>query len=492
MTGAVLPLFVAVPLAAAGVTAFARPGRRWPWTLLLGVLAVHVAASTALLFATADGQVLVDGVGGWIPGVAIPFAADMLSALMLLFTGGLSLVCCWYAIASGTARIRLFTPLVLAMTAGVNGALLTADAFNLFVFIEVMLMPSYGLLVLARKGRGTTRSVHGSRLYVTFNLFVSTLFLVGVGLLYATAGTVNLGLLAGAAKESGLVAVAGAVALSALAMKAAMVPAFGWLTRGYPAGSPAITALFSGLHTKVAAYAIYRLYAVIFDGDQRWLLIILVICTVTVAFGALASVGERSMRSMLSFSMVSHLGYILVGVGLFTMAGLAAGLYYLLHHMVVKAAQFLSAGAVEDTYGTDRLDQLRGIGRREPLVAASFAIAALSLAGLPPFSGFVAKLALVIAVVDEGYLLLAGILIIASLVTLQAMLRLWNAVFASPVPDGEESASRRVPWALALPGALLAVVTIVLGLGAELLFPLTEVAAAGLVDTSNYVREVLR
>ena len=491
MTGALLPLFVAVPLAAAGVTAFARPGRRWPLTVLLTALGVHVAASLLLLGATRGGEVHADGVGGWIPGVAIPFAADALSALMLTFTGALSLVCCWYAIASGVGRVRLFSPLALAMIAGVNGALLTADAFNLFVFIEVMLMPSYGLLILARRGRGTERSVRGSRLYVTFNLFVSTLFLIGVGLVYATAGTVNLGLLAGAAKDDGRVAAAAAVALAALAMKAALVPTYGWLTRAYPSTSPAITALFSGLHTKVAVYAIYRLYAVIFDGDERWLLIGLVVCGITVVVGAMASVGEQSMRSMLSFSMVSHLGYILIGVALFTPAGLAAGIFYLLHHMVVKAAQFLSAGAIEDTYGTDRIDRLRGIGRREPLVAATFAVAGLSLAGLPPFSGFVAKLVLVIASIDAGQMLLAAVVIVASLITLLAMLRVWNAVFMSPVPEGESSA-RRIPWSLAAPGAVLAVVTIVLGLGAQLLIPLTEVAAAGLLDTTAYAEEVLR
>ncbi|WP_293787589.1 proton-conducting transporter membrane subunit [uncultured Aeromicrobium sp.] len=129
--------------------------------------------------------------------------------------------------------------------------------------------------------------------------------------------------------------------------------------------------------------------------------------------------------------------------------------------------------------------------RLEPLVAATFAVAGLSLAGLPPFSGFVAKLVLVIASIDAGQMLLAAVVIVASLITLLAMLRVWNAVFMSPVPEGESSA-RRIPWSLAAPGAVLAVVTIVLGLGAQLLIPLTEVAAAGLLDTTAYAEEVLR
>jgi len=491
MTGSMLPLFVAAPLAAAGVTAFARSGRRWPLAVLVVMLGLQLVGTGLLIAEVIDGRVLADSVGGWLPGVAIAFAADVLTALLLGFTGFLTLVCCWYAMAATLGRQRLFAPLVLAMTAGVNGALLTADIFNMFVFIEVMLMPAYGLLVLARRGEGTLRSVSGTRMYVTFNLLVSTLFLVGVVLVYATAGTVNLGLLAGAAQDSGLVAAAAGLALGALAMKAALFPAYGWLVRGYPATSPAVTALFSGLHTKVAMYAIYRIYAVVFDGDDRWLLVALVLVGVTIMVGALATAGEQSIRTMLSYSMVSHLGFIGVGVALFTPAGLAAGLFYLLHHMVVKAAQFLSAAAVEDAYGSDRLEDLRGIGRREPLVAASFGIAALSLAGFPPFSGFVAKVSLVIASVDAGEYLLTAVMIVASLVTMQAMLRIWNQVFASPIGDGE-SADRRIGWNLAAPGALLAAVTVVLGFGAQPLLALTDVAAAGLLDTSTYVAEVLR
>ncbi len=491
MTPELLPLFVGVPLLAAGVTAFAGDRRRWPLVVLFAVLAAQLVAASSLVAATRDGEVLAHGVGAWVPGIAIPFAGDMLAALMLLFTGFLTLMCSWYAVASGVGRVRLFAPLVLALTAGVDGALLTADVFNLFVFIEVMLLPSYGLLVLASRGRGTLRSVTGSRLYVTFNLFVSTLFLAGVGLIYGTAGTVNLGELAGVAAEDGRVAAGAGVALAALMMKAATIPTHGWLARAYPSTSPAVTALFSGLHTKVAIYAIYRLYAVLFEGDQRWLAIGLTIFALTMAVGVLGAVGERTTRSILAFHMVSQIGYILVGVGLFTAAGLAAGLFYLLHHMVVKASLFLSTGAVEDAYGTNRLDELHGIGRREPVIAAAFAVAALSLAGLPPFSGFVAKLTLIIASIDAGQIAVAVVAILVSLVTLQSMLKIWNNVFVSPSPEGGDR-DRRIGWWLAAPALMTATVTVVLGLGAQGLLGLTEVAAAGLLDTSTYVAEVLR
>ncbi|EFQ81943.1 putative monovalent cation/H+ antiporter subunit D [Aeromicrobium marinum DSM 15272] len=497
MNDALMPLLVAVPLAGAGLSAFGRPGSRWPLALLGVVLLANLVGGAVLLTATADGTVLAHSVGAWPAGIAIPFVGDALSALMITVTALLTGVCAWFAVAAGTGRLPLFAPLVMALTAGVNGALLTADLFNLFVFVEVMLLPSYGLLILSRRREGTAEAVTGSRLYVTFNLFVSTVLLAGIALVYGTAGTVNLAELAGAAAESSLVAAATAVCLFAFAMKAAVAPSHGWLARTYPSTSPAVTALFSGLHTKVAIYAIYRIYAVVFDGDDRYLWIGIVMFSATMLVGVLGAVGEDTMRSILSFNMISGIGYVLVGVALFTPAGLAAGLFYLVHHMIAKASLLLSAGAVETHHGTGRLDDLRGLVRRQPLLAAAFGMAALSLAGLPPFSGFVAKLSLVLAAVDADRFVVVAIVIGASLLSLLSLLRIWNAVFAGPRPDEAAEASHpasRTPvrTSLVVPSVVLAVVTLGLGLGAEVLLDLTSTAAAGLLDTTPYVTAVVR
>ncbi|WP_103500255.1 monovalent cation/H+ antiporter subunit D family protein [Streptomyces sp. SM14] len=514
MSPTLLPLLVGLPLAAAGTTAMARQGARWVPGVLVTFLSVNVLAALWLVLSTHTGDVLAHGVGLWPGGIAIPFVADTLSALMLLVTSVLSLVCVAFALTSELGTVRLFAPLVLVLTAGVNGALLTADLFNLFVFIEVMLLPSYGLLILARRGEGTLGSVTGSRLYVTFNLFVSTVFLAGVAFVYGSAGTVNLAELAGAAAQSPAVSAATALCLFALGMKAATVPTHGWLARTYPSTSPAVTALFSGLHTKVAIYAIYRVYAMVFEGDQRYLWIGVVVFSATMVVGVLGAVGEDTMRSILAFHMVSQIGYILLGVALFTPAGLAAGIFYLLHHMIVKASLFLSAGAIEVRAGTGRLDRLTGFARREPLLAAAFLMAALSLAGLPPFSGFVAKLTLILAALDAGQVAAAVCAIAVSLVTLLSMLKIWNAVFVSPDPEpgpeGREPSSggpaareeaggtvtvaaepTRVGVKAALPALALAVITLGLGLGAETLLSVVTVAAEGLIDTAPYVEAVL-
>lgn len=534
---ALLPLFVGAPLLVGGVLLVVPARHRLRHVLGTASLVAMLGGAGALVAITADGTVLAHQVALWPGGIAIPFAADTFSSLLLLVTAVLSIVAFVHMIASGEARSPSIASFVLVLAGGVAGALLTADLFNLFVFIEVMLLPSYGLLViLSRRG-----DLGGSRLYVTVNLLASTLFLAGVALIYAVQGTVNLGELAGAGDDPAT-AIATLVCLSAIAVKAAVFPAHGWLSRTYAAASPAVAALFSGLHTKIAVYVIFRICAVIFEGDALWMTPILVIATVTLIIGALAALGERDMRPLLVFQMVSGIGFILVGVAVFTPAGLAAGIVYMVHHMIVMASLLLVAGAIEQTYGSGRLDRVSGLRTREPLLTAAFVVGALSLAGLPPFSGFVAKYALVQATAGAGQVLVAGVLVIVSLVVLMAMMRIWAEMFngkrhadvellaaearvrsrhgllddvtldtdevaaeaalaverhdpprgaETTDDDPHEHRGTRVPLRLIVPALALAGVSVALGLGGEGLLQLAEQAAAGLVDTSDYVRAVI-
>ena len=441
MSAALLPLFVAVPLMMAALLVIVGNRRAVHAVGLLGTMIVAVGAAVALVLEFRSGGAIAHGISSWPFGIAIPFVADMFTALMLVVTGLLTIVCSWFAIASGRAANVYFAPLVLVLTAGVNGALLTADLFNLFVFIEVMLLPSYGLFVLAARHKGTLQQVAGARLYVTLNLLTSTVFLIGVGFIYGTAGTVNMAELAGLASTDPTVAISGAVCLFALGIKASVVPVHGWLAAAYPATSPAITALFSGLHTKVAIYGIYRMYAVLFDGDTRWLWIGVTLFCLTMVIGVLGAVGEKTTRSILAFHMISQIGYILLGVALFTLAGLTAGIFYLLHHMIVKASLFLSTGAVEVRYGTGEIGKLSKMAKREPVIAVAFFIAALSLAGLPPFSGFVAKFTLILASVEAGQIAAIVVMLLVSLITLLSMLKIWNGVFWGDSKSSEQNSN---------------------------------------------------
>ena len=524
--GAMLALFVAVPLLAAGLLVIFRKVFWLQTVVLFTVLGASLAGAIVLIAELAGGEVIAHGVGDFAFGVAIPFAADMFTALMLTTTAILALLSAWFAAASGYLREPFFAPMVLVLMTGVYGALLTADAFNFFVFIEVMLLPSYGLYATTIHRRGGDLMLGGMRLYIAANLLASTTLLAGVGLVYATAGTVNLGQLAGAASEDPMVAIAMSIVLLAMLTKAAVVPVHSWLARTYSYTSPAMTALISGLHTKVAVYAIYRFYAVVFDGDTRFLWVLVTLFTATMLIGVLGAVGEKTTRSILVFHMISQLGYILMGVALFTELGLTAGIFYLVHHMLVKASLFLSTGAVEVKYGTGELDKVTDIARREPLIAVSFFAAALSLAGIPPFSGFVAKFSLMLGTFEAGRYIALAVMVIVSLITLLSMLKIWNGMFwgdpktpapdpaAGQDPDGEgatlgggvalvtrteetrtEEATSTVPrrrislW-LAAPAAILALLTLAIGLGGEVLLGWAETAAHGLMDTTGYVEAV--
>ena len=537
MIEAFLPLFVGAPLLVGGVLFVLPRHHLLRQTLGMGSLVAMLGGAIALVVITADGTVLAHQIGLWPGGISIPFVADSFSSLILVVTAIVAAVSFQYMIASGEARSPSIASFVLILAGGVAGALLTGDLFNLFVFIEVMLLPSYGLLViLSRRG-----DMAGSRLYVTVNLLASTLFLAGVGLIYAVQGTVNLAELAGTGDDPAT-AIATAVCLSAIAVKAAVFPAHGWLARAYGAASPAVAALFSGLHTKVAIYIVYRISSVIFEGDAAWMTAIMIVASLTLIVGALAALGEPEIRPLLVFQMISGIGFILIGVGLFTPMGLTAGIAYMVHHMIVMGSLLLIASAIEQTYGSGRLDRVAGLRTREPLLTAAFVVAALSLAGLPPFSGFVAKYALVLASAEAGVVLIAGLLVVVSLVALISMMRIWAEMFngkrhadvellaaearirtrlevfddqvidankvaveaehavhqhdpprgvAATDDDPHDHRGTRIPLRLIVPALVLAVISVGLGIGGELLLQLSEQASSALLDTSNYVRAVI-
>lgn len=532
-----LPLFVGAPLLVGGLLFVVPRHHALQSVLGMGSLVAVLAGAVTLLAATSDGTVLAHQVSLWPEGIAIPFVADAFSALMVTAVALVAVVSFQYMMASGESRSPFIPALVLILIGGVSGALLTADLFNLFVFIEVMLLPSYGLLIfLSRRG-----DMAASRLYVVVNLLASTLFLAGVGLIYAVQGTVNMAALAGAGEDPAT-AIAVAVCLAAIAVKAAVFPVHGWLTRAYAAASPAVAALFSGLHTKVALYVVYRISAVVFEGESTWMAAVLVVAALTAVVGALAALGEKDMRQLLLFQMVSGSGFVLVGVALFTPLALGAGIVYMVHSVVVMGSLLLVASAIEHTYGSGRLDRVAGLRTREHLVTAVFVIGALSLVGLPPFSGFVAKYALVLASADTGVAVVGGLLVVVSLFVLMAVMKVWAEMFngkrhgdvetlaaesrirtrkglfeeeyvdddeieqeaahaiehleppratATADTDPHDHRGTRVRFPLILPGLILAGVSVAFGVGGEVLVQIAEQASAGLVDTSDYVKAVM-
>ncbi len=496
MNGAVLPLLIALPLGMAALGVF-LPGRVMRLAMVLTPL-LTAAGGVALLIEHASTPVIATQVGAFVPGIAIPLVSDTLAALMITVTGLTSAICLAFAVLSDEARLRFFPTLALMLIAGVNGALLTGDLFNLFVFIEVMLLPSYALIAMT----GTWRRLGIGRLFVVINLLTSTILLIGVGLVYGVAGSVNIGVLAGVDSDDPRFVLAVSMVLLALCVKAGVVPLHGWLPRAYPATSGSVMALFSALHTKVAIYAIFRIHQVVLDGAPAWTNLAFALVLITMVVGAYGSLGERMIRRLLSWQMVAGVGYILLGLVIGSRLGLASGLFYMAHHILVMGALLLASAAIEHTYRSHQFVRLSGLMRREPLLATVMALAMLSLVGFPPSSGFFAKVGIVRAAADLDYTeraVVLAVVVVASLGTLLAMLRLWRGVFWGPpledLPSGDQvpvllTPQTRVPLRMVLPSAILLGASLAVFLVPGPVWDLTLRAADGLLNTDAYAAEV--
>jgi multicomponent Na+:H+ antiporter subunit D len=514
-----LPAVFVLPLIAAVITFIIGAG--WV-SRVIGLLVPIVVFIFAvfLIVATAEGEVLVSQIAGWPGGIAIAFVGDLFSALMLATSAVLVFTCLVFAYFAGLGIDRWFVPAVSIMTAGVYGAFVTGDLFNLFVMVEVALLPSYVLMSRS----GVLTALRSARLYLIINLTASTLFLAGLGLVYGVTGTVNLAALAGLGVFP-VVGVAVGVIMIAMMLKAALVPAHSWLPATYPYTSPAVTALFSGLLTKIGAYAIVRIIAVVYEPDQLLTVIVITVCLVSMIVGVLGALGERTIRGTFTFQMVSGMGYILVGVVLAGAIGMAAVVFYLIHHMIVMTSLFLTGGTVEHEEGTGFIRRLGGLAKAHPVASLAFLMGALSLVGLPPFSGFWAKFGVLTAAVDAKAVIVVVVILVVSAGTLVAMLKLGSGVFWG-LPKGEQAdestpsdvtmdpeglaaragatgtavdvaAAVDAPpvtvWRplLVVPGLALALVSLGIGLFPEWLLELTNTAGESLNDPATYISAVL-
>ena len=490
MSGVMLPLFMASGLAGAAL-AVVSPWRVLRDALALAIPALGTVAGIWLFATTTQHGTIAHSVGLFTGGVAIPFAADALSAVMIVAASIVAFASNWFALVVGETRAHFYPALTLMLLGGVYGALLTADLFNLFVFIEVMLLPSYGLITMT----GSWSRLAGGRMFVLVNLLTSTVLLIGVSIVYGVIGTVNLAALAGAAKGNGPLTVAMGLVVLALSVKSGLFPVHTWLPRTYPGTSAAVMGLFSGLHTKVAVYALYRIYVVVFDLDQRWAWTIIIFCVVSMLVGSFAGLAEHAMRRIIAYQMVTGMPYIVVMLAFSAddpTRAVAAGIVYMVHHMITVGSLVLTAGAIEETYGTDLLSRLDGLARRDPLVAAVFAMGAFSIVGFPPFSGLWGKVLVVTEIARAGdwhAWLVIAVIIVASFGALLSMIRLWREVFWGgnvQLPDG-----LYVPLTKLAPGAALIVVSVGMFIAGGALIDAAMTAASGLLDVSGYQHAIL-
>jgi multicomponent Na+:H+ antiporter subunit D len=487
-----LPILVPLTTAALGFATWRRV-RVQAWLSAIGAVAL-LASTSALLLALRARGVIVLQVGSWPAPYGITLVADGLGGLMALLAGivGLAVVVYSFDEISVPQRALGYHPLVHVLLAGVCGAFLAGDLFNLYVWFEVLLIASFVLLALG----GRREQLKGGLHYVTLNLVSSALFLAGAGIVYGMAGTLNLAdlslKLAGTG-HPGLVTTAALLFLVAFGIKAAVFPLFFWLPASYHTPPAAVSALFAGLLTKVGVYALLRVFTLLFRQDLEFThAAIVLVAAATMVSGVLGAASQAHVRRILAFHIVSQIGYMLLGLGLFVPLAVAGSVFYVAHHIIVKTNLFLLGGVVARVGGTEELGRLGGLWVRRPLIAALFLIPALSLAGVPPLSGFHAKLLLVRAGLEEGRWIVVAVALGVSLLTLYSMSKIWNEAFAKPQPAAlpVSSSSRSLTLRLA-PIGVLAALTVAIGLVPGPLFALSADAAAQLIDPTEYVTAVL-
>jgi multicomponent Na+:H+ antiporter subunit D len=496
----ILPLLL--PMTAAILSLLAWNSRRTQRVLCVIGTALLFVSGLMLLESVWQNGIQAAQMDAWPAPFGITVVADLFSAIMVAIAGFMGLAVAVYSLATMDRQREAFGyyPLLHILLMGVCGAFLTGDLFNLYVWFEVMLMASFVLMALG----GERAQMEGAIKYVTLNLISSAMFLAAVGMLYGVMGTLNMADLAQKLRDTpqmDLLTTIAMLFLVAFGIKAAVFPLFFWLPASYHTPPVAVSVIFAGLLTKVGVYALIRVFTLLFVQDVAYThMIILVIAGLTMLTGVLGAVAQADFRRLLAFHIISQIGYLLMGLGLLTTAALAGAVYFMVHVIIAKASLFLVSGVVYRLRGTYDLKKLGGLYGRHPFLAILFLIPALSLAGVPPLSGFFGKLALIQAGLwVEQYAIVATALVV-SILTLFSMIKIWNEAFwkeAPETPGAEGSATQPSSevmgsrYLLILPIAALALAILFIGLAAEPLYLLASGAAEQLMNPAEYIHAVL-
>lgn len=479
-----------------------RPMQRF--TAVAGNLALLIAALWLLIAVQRDGYVSIQ-MGNWGAPYGITLVADMLSAVMTVLTGLIGLVIAVYSLASTGPDYEKFGyyPLMHLLLAGVSGAFLTGDIFNLYVWFEVMLVASFALLILG----GEKAQMEGAIKYVTLNMLASVIFLTAVGLLYGMVGTLNMADIAlrlHEAEHRGMVEVLAVMFMVAFGIKAAAFPLFFWLPASYHTPAVAVSALFAGLLTKVGVYSLFRVFTLMFDQTLDYLQDLLLWgAALTMVTGVLGAAAQYEFRRILSFHIVSQIGYMILGLALFTPLAIAGGIFAVMHNIIVKTNLFLISGITRQLQGTYQLKKMGGLYREQPWLAVAFFLSAFSLAGIPPLSGFFAKLVIVRAGIEAEAYWVIGIALAVGFMTLYSMVKIWHEVFWKPLPEenlvpqpetavGDDGRMVKPSlWLMCLPVGVLAVLSLLIGILAEPLMGIMNTIGEQLMEPQAYIDAVL-
>ena len=466
------------------------------WFSVLLHIALLLVALFIFLNVNSNGMLVLQS-GNWPAPFGITIAIDLFSAVMLLLSGIIGLTISIYSINAIDDDLYKngYPALAFSLILGVNGAFITGDVFNMYVWYEVMLISSFVLITI-----GTTKEqLRGALKYVTMNFIASLFFLASIGLLYGKVGTLNMADLA--VKLQGTetsLAVNSSLILFfvAFGIKAAIFPVFFWLPASYHTPPVAVTSLFAGLLTKVGVYSLIRFYVLFFDDTTNfWQILLLITAGLTMAVGVLTATSQFDIRKILSFHIISQIGYMIMGLGIFTTLALAGAIFYMAHNIIAKTNAFLVGGIIKKIHGTYDLKHLGGIYKQYPFVALLFFIPAMGLAGLPPLSGFIGKFTLVKAGLESQLYIITIVALMVSILTLFSMIKIWNeAIWKQSSSKSPESPvqNKPIPLTLTIPVTFLAAITVIMGVFGGYFIRVAMDVSEQLLNKQYYIDAILK
>lgn len=456
-------------------------------------LVLILLADIGLFWNVMQNGPVVMTMGRWLPPFGITFAADTLGATFALIAGIVGLAGGVYALGDtdDTSRRYGFYPFLLLMMAGVTTAFLTGDIFNLYVWFEVLLIASFGLIVLGSE----REQLDGATKYAVLNLIATTLFLIGVAYLYGIFGTLNMADIARKApalQEVGPHFTVAILFLFAFGMKAAAFPLNAWLPASYHTPRIAVSALFAGLLTKVGVYALLRIFMTLFEQDRQDLaLLIAIVAALTMVLGALGALAQTDIRRLMGYLVVSGIGLMLAGLALGSQIGLSGTVFYSAHSMIIMTALYLLAGIMGGLMGTFDLNKAGGLYSKAPWLAALCLVLVFSASGLPPFSGLWPKIFLVKGALDVGIWWLAAAILVSGLLTTIALVRMFSFSFWRPAPNEADDSINWADHRLAIITTVcLAALTIIAGIMPEPFIQVSDRVANELSVPQNYIDAV--
>lgn len=456
--------------------------------------------SLLLLLSTVQQGFVSFQAGSWDAPIGITLVADIFSATMVFITGVVTLAVTIYSIKDIHTPLvkKHFFALYHFLIMGVCGAFITGDLFNLYVWFEVMLLASFVLVTLG----GSKDQLEGGVKYLIINIISSVLFLAGLGLQYGKLGTLNMAHVAqklAVTEDAFFINSSAMLLLVAFGIKAGLFPFFFWLPASYHTPRVAVSAIFAGLLTKVGVYALIRAYTLFYHSQFHVVQdLLLWLAGATMVTGVLGAASHFEIRKILSFHIISQIGYMVMGLAIGSSLALAAAIFYIVHHIIVKTNLFLISGLIMRKSGSSHLHLIGGLYKLAPGLALIFLIPAFSLGGIPPLSGFWAKFAIIQAGVNSGYIALVITALLVGIFTLYSMTKIWAEAFWKNHPETESSTSMSthpnlpLHFSLVAPCVVLSLLTLALGLYSAPLFNLAELASEQLLSPELYIEHVLK